>query len=85
MRRVEFCIFLLRFKLSKIYLIYKLSVSDGVTISGALYNVTNTPPYVHITSTCLASVFRRNIGNRCFFQIVMKLGRSVLTKFVYKA
>ena len=49
MRRVKFCIFVLRFKVSKIYFIYKISLPDGVTILGAFYEVANTTLYVYIT------------------------------------
>ena len=67
MRRVKFYIFVLLFKLSKIHLIYKISVPDGVIILGAFYKIINTTPYVHITSARLVSAFRRNtsISNHC--------------------
>jgi len=65
MRLVKICIFVLRFKLFKINLIYKISVPDGFTILGAVCKVTNTTPYVYTTFAHMTSAFRPTINNHC--------------------
>ena len=83
MRLVKFCIFVLQFKVFKIYLIYTISVPDGVTNLGAVCKLTDTTPYVHTTSARLTIAFRPSISSQCsFVRVFMKIGKEVLTKSV---
>lgn len=85
MRRVKFCIYVLQFKVFKMYLIYKVSMPEHVTFL-APFAKSQTQLHVHITSARLTSAFRPTISNNfSSFQIVVKIGKDVFTKIVHKA